>query len=63
MDGISTVSDLLKSEGSPIKEMTVVRSIIRLELKDGNVIEFARVHSGGMDWQGVKLNGVLVYLG
>ena len=63
MGNILTVCDLLKSDGSPIREVTIIRSIVRLELKDGNVIEFARVHSGGMDWQGVKLNGVLVYLG
>ena len=63
MTDISTVADLLKSGDSPIKEVTIVRSVARLELKDGNVIEFARKQIGGIDWLIIKLNDKVVHQG
>lgn len=63
MATIKTVCDLLKSGDSPIKEVTIVGPIARLELKDGNVIEFARKQLGGIDWHVIRLNGKVVHQG
>lgn len=62
MSDFEKVGDLLKGGDSPIKEVIVVRSVLRLELKDGNVIKFAREQTGGIDWLAVRLNDKIVRL-
>jgi hypothetical protein len=61
MSNLEKVRDFLKN-GDEQTVVTFVGPVVRIE-RDGNVLEFAREHIGGVDWLIVRLNGVAVHQG
>ena len=63
MDGQEMLRNLLNGNDCKIIGVDLIGSYARLDLRNGDTIEFGREHKGGIDWLVVKINDEIVYQG